>query len=313
MRPQFYAVAAGRTNAVVSPPVAENQLSTTPIHVVGAPRERVRDLYHMFLRTSWPMALTAIVVAFLALNTFFAVLYDLVGGLQNARTGSFADAFFFSVQTMATIGYGGIHPVTRIANIVVVAEAVVGLLVTALATGLVFAKFSVSNARIAFAHKVVITPMDGVPTLMLRLGNERSNQILEATLRLTLLRTERTREGVTFYRMYDLKLTRERTQAFSRSWTALHIVDEESPLYGASPESLKRDEAELLCGVVGIDDVSLQPVHARHTYEPDNVVFGARHVDILTENGDGSITLDLRRFHDTIPTEPTPDFPYPRG
>ena len=281
------------------------------VHVLGAPRERFRDLYHRFLRVSWPTALTSIVVFFLLLNTGFAVIYDLVGGLQNARPGSFSDAFFFSVQTMATIGYGGMHPVTRIANVVVVAEAVVGLLVTAVVTGLVFSKFSVSTARIAFAKKAVIGPMDGTPTLMVRLGNERSNQIVEAQLRVTLMRTERTQEGVTFYRMYDLRLTRERTQAFARSWTALHVIDPSSPLYGATPETLKRDEAELLCGVIGIDDTSLQPVHARHTYVDEDILFGARHADVLSENADGSITLDLRRFHDTVATVPTEAFPYP--
>jgi inward rectifier potassium channel len=281
------------------------------VRVIGAPSERFRDLYHRFLRASWATALVSLVVWFLVLNAVFAAIYDVVGGLQNARPGSFSDAFFFSVQTMATIGYGGIHPVTRVANVVVVAEAVLGLLFTAVSTGLVFAKFSVSNARIVFSDKAVITPMDGVPTLMFRLGNERSNQIVEAQLRITLIRTEKTKEGVTFYRMYDLKLTRDRTQAFSRSWSALHLIDEESPLYGATPASLERAEAELLCGVVGIDDTSLQPVHARHTYEARDVIFGVRHADILSEEADGTITLDLRRFHEVVPTQPTEIFPYP--
>jgi inward rectifier potassium channel len=287
------------------------QTSFGTVHVIGAPRERFRDLYHLFLRVGWVQALTALVVFFLSMNVFFAVIYDLVGGLQNAKPGSFADAFFFSVQTMATIGYGGIHPVTRVANIVVVAEAITGILSTALVTGLLFAKFSVSTARIVFTHKAVITPMDGLPTLMFRLGNERSNQIIEAQLRVTLLRTEKSKEGVTFYRMYDLKLSRDRTQAFSRSWSALHVINEESPLYNATPASLEQHGVQLICGVVGIDDTSLQPVHARHTYEAEDVLFGARHADILSENEDGTITLDLRRFHDVLPTEPTERFPYP--
>ena len=120
-----------------------------------------------------------------------------------------------------------------------------GLLVTAIVTGLMFAKFSVSNARIVFSEKAVITPMDGLPTLMFRLGNERSNQIVEAQLRVTLVRAEHTKEGTLFYRMYDLKLARERSQAFSRSWTALHVVDQRSPLFGATPESLAKEEVEL--------------------------------------------------------------------
>jgi inward rectifier potassium channel len=287
------------------------QTSFGIVHVIGAPRERLRDLYHVFLRVGWAQALTGLVAFFLSMNVFFAIIYDLVGGLQNATPGSFADAFFFSVQTMATIGYGGIHPVTRVANVVVVAEAITGILSTALVTGMLFAKFSVSNARIVFSSKAVITPMDAVPTLMFRLGNERSNQIIEAQLRVTLLRTEKSKEGVTFYRMYDLKLSRDRTQAFSRSWSALHVINEESPLYDATPVSLEQQGVQLICGVVGIDDTSLQPVHARHTYEAEDVLFGARHADILSENEDGTITLDLHRFHEVIPTEPTERFPYP--
>ncbi len=288
------------------------QTSFGVVHVLGAPRERFSDLYHRFLRISWPRALSGLVLAFLALNGVFATLYVACGGIDHARPGSFADAFFFSVQTMATIGYGGMHPVTPLANATVVTEAVTGLLFTALVTGLLFAKFSVSNARIVFSDKATISPMNGVPTLMFRLGNERSNQIVEARLRVTLVRTEHTLEGVLYYRMYDLKLERDRSQAFSRSWSALHVIDAQSPLHDATPETLVRDEVQLICGVVGIDDTSLQPVHARHTYDEANVAFGARHADILSENPDGTLTLDLRRFHALVPTQPTATFPYPR-
>src|SRR5204863_9261444 len=121
-----------------------------------------------------------IVVLYFALNAAFAALYMAVGGIANARPGSFADAFFFSIQTMGTIGYGGMMPASRAANLVVSVESVVGLLVTALATGLVFSKFSRSAARIRFSRRVVITPMDGLPTLVFRVGNERSNFVVEA-------------------------------------------------------------------------------------------------------------------------------------
>jgi inward rectifier potassium channel len=281
------------------------------IHVVGAPRERLRDYYHLFLRWSWTRALSSVVVAFLSLNVVFACMFEIVGGISNARIGSFSDSFFFSVQTMATIGYGDMHPVTMVAHVVVVAEAVVGLLVTAIVTGLVFAKFSVSTSRIVFSRRATISPMDGLPTLMFRLGNERSNSIVEAQLRVTLMRSEHTKEGVLYYRMYDLKLARDRSQAFSRSWSALHVIDEESPLYGETPESLRAKEIELVCGVIGTDDTSLQAVHARHTYIDGDIVFGARHADILAENEDGSITLDLHRFHDIQPTLAIEGFPYP--
>jgi inward rectifier potassium channel len=147
---------------------------------------------------------------------------------------------------------------------------------------------------------------------MLRVGNERGNQILEATMRVSLVRSEKTKEGVTFYRMYDLRLARERSPAMSRSWTVLHPISADSPLYGATPESLAAQEVELIATVVGVDDTSLQPVHARKQYEDTDVLWGARHHDILTSDPDGKIVLDVRRFHDVLPTDPIEGFPYPR-
>jgi inward rectifier potassium channel len=154
--------------------------------------------------------------------------------------------------------------------------------------------------------------MEGVPTLMIRVGNERGNSIVEATLHMTLSRTVRTAEGVTFYKLLDLKLVRERSPAVSRSWTVLHRIEEGSPLYGATPESLKADEAELMATLSGTDDTSYQPVHARQEYEHTDVLWGARHADILSETPDGNLLLDIRRFHEVVPTVPTSAFPYPR-
>jgi inward rectifier potassium channel len=280
------------------------------IRVVGVPNPVFRDLYHAFLRRSWGFSIGAIVAGFLSVNLVFAVLFTLVGGIQGARPGSFIDAFFFSVQTMGTIGYGAMFPVGALTNSVVVAESITSVLVTALATGLVFSKFSLSSARILFTKEVVISLMDGVPTLMFRLGNERSSHIVEAQLRVSMVRTEKTKEGVTFYRMYDLALTRDRSQAFSRSWTAMHRIDSTSPLYGETPESLADNEVELLATVMGTDDTSLQPVHARRQYMHYEIVWGARHADILSETDDGDVVLDLRKFHDVTPTEATDSFPY---
>ena len=285
--------------------------SAPPVLIVGAKSTPFRDFYHRFLRVSWPVALLALVAVFLALNAAYAGLYLVTGGVANARPGSFVDAFFFSVQTMGTIGYGSMYPASLAANVLVVSEAVVGLLVVALATGLVFAKFSQSNARIVFSRQVVIAPWDGVPTLMFRVGNERGNQIMEAHIRVVLIRTERTKEGVTFYRMLDLPLTRDRSPALSRSWTVMHSITPDSLLHGHSPESLRAIECELLVTVVGVDDTSLQPVHARHTYLDHEIVWGARHRDVLHERPDGQMVLDVTRFHDIEPIEPSVDFPYP--
>jgi inward rectifier potassium channel len=287
------------------------QQSDTGVIVIGAPRTTLRDFYYLFLKVRWSVAIAVIVAAYLALNAVFAVGYLVVGGVANARLGSFYDAFCFSVETMGTIGYGAMFPASAAANAIMIVESVTSLVITAVATGLIFAKFSRSSARIAFSRHAVIGPMDGVPTLMLRVGNERGNQILEATIRVALVRTEVTKEKMKFYRMYDLRLSRERSPAMSRSWTVLHPIDADSPLFGATPASVVRDEIELIVNLVGTDDTSLQPVHARRRYQEHEIVWGARHADILTEDQDGNIVMDVRRFHDIDPTEPLEGFPYP--
>jgi inward rectifier potassium channel len=287
------------------------QSSAPGVVIIGAPKTTLRDFYYLFLRVRWSGAIASIVIAYLALNALFAGAYLLTDGIANANRGSFFDAFCFSVQTMGTIGYGAMYPTTHAANIIMILESVTSLIVTALATGLVFAKFSRSNARVAFSRHAVIGPMDGVPTLMLRVGNERGNQILEATIRVSLVRTEITKEKTKFYRMYDLQLARERSPAMSRSWTVLHTIEPRSPLFGATPETIARDEIELLVTLVGTDDTSMQPVHARRRYLENEIVWGARHADILEEDSEGNIVLDIRRFHDILPTEPVEGFPFP--
>ena len=282
------------------------------VTVVGAPRQTLRDVYYLFLRASWSLAITFIVAVYLGLNAVFALTYMALGGVTNARAHSFWDAFCFSVQTMGTIGYGAMYPTSVAANAVMITESVVSLLITAVATGLVFAKFSRSSARVAFSKHAVIGPMDGVPTLMIRVGNERGNAILEATIRVALMRTERLKEGSVFYRMVDLELTRDRSPAMARSWTILHPIGAGSPLRGMTPESAKRDEVEILVNLVGTDDTSLQPVHARRRYVDTEILWGARHADVLSETADGTLILDVRRFHDVVPTAPIDGFPYPR-
>jgi inward rectifier potassium channel len=204
------------------------------------------------------------------------------------------------------------YPTSVAANVVMIVESVTSLVVTAVATGLVFAKFSRSTARIVFSKSAVIGPMNGIPTLMIRVGNERGNSILEATVRVVLTRTEKLEEGTTFYRLVDLRLTRDRSPAMARSWTVLHPIDEGSPLFGATPESMKRDEIEITVNIVGTDDTSLQPVHARRLYLDGEVLWGARHADVLSEDEAGNVVLDVRKFHDVVATKPTPAFPYPR-
>jgi len=285
------------------------------VRVLGARVRPLRDFYHALLRLSWTLTFAAVTAAFLLGNALFALCYLATGGVAKARPGSFADAFFFSVQTMGTIGYGAMYPQSGAANLLVVAESIVGLILTALVTGLVFAKFSRSTARVVFSREAVIGPVNGVPTLSFRLGNERGNQIVDAHIRAVLTRSERLQEGArtsTFYRMHDLKLTRERSLSLRRSWSVQHPIEPGSPLHGASAASLAEEEAELQVMIVGLDDTSMQPVHAGHRYFAHQITWGARHADVLSESDDGALVLDLSKFHEVERVPDAPDEPEPR-
>lgn len=268
------------------------------------------DLYHAFLRARWWASLAAIVVAFLLVNVVFAVIYSLVGGVENMREGSFVDAFFFSVHTMATIGYGSMYPTTTLTNALVVAEAIVGLLVTAMSTGLVFAKFSTPTSRIAFAPQAVVSPVDGVPTLAVRVGNERGNYVVNADITVTLVRTVVTAEGITQYQNLDLRLVRSRAPALARTWNVAHRIEADSPLHGLGPEEMEAQEIELAVSVSGTDETTMQPVLARHRYLTNDILFGARYADVIRVLPDGRLELDVRKLHGIVPTKPTPEFPY---
>jgi inward rectifier potassium channel len=282
------------------------------IVVVGARSTPLSDVYHHLLRAPWWADLLAVAALFLFLNFLFALAYAVVGGIAGARDGSIADGFFFSVQTMGTIGYGVMNPVSAAAETLVTAEVIVGVSLVALSSGILFAKFSVPRARMQFSEVATISPFDGVPMLMFRVGNERATQVLEATVRVVVLRTEVTAEGVTYYRMRDLRLERDRSPALARSWTVMHKLDETSPLHGATPKSLERDEVELILTVVGIDETSAQSLFARHRYLSDEIVWGVRHADMLSERPDGRTQLDMTQFHRVVPTVATAAFPYPR-
>jgi len=271
------------------------------IHIIGAPAPGPRDLYHALLRIPWWAAFAVIVGTYLLLNVIFAALYLAFGGVANARPGSFLDAFFFSVETMGTIGYGTMYPMSTAANALMVAESVTGLIVTALATGLFFVRFSQSRARLMFSSKAAIGPMDGVATLMLRVGNERRGSIVDVRFRLTLTRTTRTAEGVTLYLLEELPLVRTRAPELARAWNVLHRIVEGGPLHGYDAEKLAAIDGELRLEVVGVDETSLQPVHARHTWFAGSVAWGARLADVLSETPEGDMVLDLRNFHEVVP------------
>jgi inward rectifier potassium channel len=271
-----------------------------PVRVLGAPRASFDDAFHKFLQWGWPASIAAIALGYLGLNVLFAAAYFLTGGIANARPGSFADAFYFSVQTMGTIGYGAMSPASDLANLLVVAESVTGLLVTSIAAGLVFAKFARTPTRVAFGTRVAVAEHDGVATLMVRVGNRRQNRILDARFGVTLVRTE-VIAGAPFYRMYDLTLVRSGTSALTGAYLVMHRIVPESPLWGYTPEALRRDEVELHVTVAGFDDTTLQPVHAVQAYDDTEIVFDHRFADMMHIEPDGTIVADLRRFDALVP------------
>jgi inward rectifier potassium channel len=287
-----------------------NPPTPPPVRILNAPPTPLRDVFHRFMASSWGVAIGGLVSVYVLLNVVFAAVYAAIGGIANARPGSLVDALHFSFQTMGTIGYGAMYPNSPLANVVVDVESITGIAVTAVATGLMFAKLSRPDARIAFTRQVVISPMDGVPTLMVRIGNERGNRIVDVTIRMGIVRTERTAEGVVFYRMLDLVPVRERAPALSRSLLAMHRIDAGSPLYGETPETLKAKEVEVTVTISGLDDTAMQPTFAGERWTDDRIVWGARHADILSEASDGTLMLDVAKFHDVVATPATADFPY---
>ena len=271
----------------------------------GVARRPLADLYHFLLTSPWWVLFALILVTYLAANAIFATVYLLDGGVENARPGSFTDAYFFSVQTMATIGYGKMVPESTLSNIVVTLEALFGLVTLALATGLMFAKFSQPRARVLFSRYVVVAMRDGVRSLMLRLANERATGLVEAQLRLVLLRDETTLEGESIRRFHTLTLARSTTSVFALSWTAIHPIDAASPLFGETRESLIKSGALLVASLVGLEEATGQTVHARHTWTADQVRVDYRFKDIFTTRPDGKRTVDYGLFHDVEPLDPS--------
>ena len=261
-----------------------------------------KDIYHRILVLSWWRFLAGISVLYLLLNVAFAGLYWLQpGAIDHARAGSFADAFFFSIQTMATIGYGVLTPVGAYANTVVTVETMVALMLTAFITGLTFARFSRPTSRVSFSRVAVVAPYNGVPTLSVRLANARRNQILEADVSLTLVRNERTSEGRQMRRFYDLALSRHHTPIFALTFTVMHPIDQQSPLFGETNATLAEQDAEILVTVTGLDETMSQTIHARSSYLMEEVLFGYQFVDMFGYTAKGRIVIDYRHFHSVEP------------
>lgn len=260
--------------------------------------------------TRWSIVLVLIATVYLLANTAFAGLY-LLGGdcIGAAQPGSFSDAFFFSVQTLATIGYGAMAPKTMYAHVLVTIEAILGLFSTALATGIVFAKFARPTARVTWSDVALLTKRNGIPHLILRVANARENQIVEASIRLSVLKFEVTTEGERMRRYYDLPLLRSQNPIFAMTWTVMHPIDENSPLHGMTFDQMVEGRIEILAILTGLDSTFGQTIHARFAYAMDDICENARFKDIVIELPDGTRQVNLDRIGDWEPMPTTPSAP----
>ncbi len=269
--------------------------------VVGDERALLRDAYQNFLTMRWSASIGFIVLAFFAVNLAFAAVYFAVGGVDGARAGSFWDVLLFSVQTLGTIGYGVMVPKSDAANAVMIVESITSIVFAALATGLLFAKFSRPTARVAFTSVAVITQHEGQRTLIFRLGNRRSNIIVDATLRVTASLTRVTKEGENFYKMVDLQLVRDRMSELGRGWIVMHVIDETSPLHGMDAAALAKAEVEIGVSLLGYDSITMQTIHSSRVYTDKQIKIGHRFRDTLSTLPNGDYMLDLRQFDATVP------------
>lgn len=279
------------------------QLGERKFTKIGVRTRDWRDAYHVILALNWGQFFLFMVVAYMAANAIFALIYQLQPeSVANVRRG-YLDYLFFSIETFSTVGYGYMYPGTVYGHIVSSIEIFIGLLSVALVTGLMFARFSRPRARILFSKVAVIGRFDGGPALMVRVANERHNPILEADVSMTLIRVETTSDGEKFRRQHDLRLMRRHSAAFALSWTIIHPITAESPLHGYTHEDMVKSDLLIAVSVTGLDEILEQTVHARGEYEADTILCDRRFVDILIPE-EGHTILDLTRFHDTVPSLP---------
>ena len=261
------------------------------------------NFYHWLLGTSWTSFLLLVIFVYLATNFLFAVAYLACGdgAITQAQPGSLLDAFYFSVQTMATIGYGRMTPVGNLTNAIVTFEAFFGIVYSALTTGLAFARFTRPTAGVRFSKVAVIGSHDGIQTFKFRVANDRSSHIVEAQLRLWLIAESMTSEGERYRRSIELPLHRSESPVFSLTWTAMHSIDETSALKEYLGKAAIERQWHLLITFTGYHESLANQVYARHVYLPKDVQQNATFVDIVTALPDGDRVIDLTNFDKWFP------------
>ena len=262
------------------------------------------DLYHRAMSVYWPVFFASAAAIFIALNAVFGFLYSLGHEpIANAAENGALAYFYFSIETLATVGYGDMHPQTNYGHLIATVEIFTGMSFLAVMTGLIFARFSRPRARFVFANNPVIARHEGRQTLMIRAANARHNTISRANARLWLVRAERTKENDQLRRFYELKLDRNEHPMFVLSWMLFHVIDKDSPLHGLTESDLAESDALLVLNVSGVDDSSAQQLYVRHVYSWRDVRWQHRYKDITSVSAQGRVLLDYTKFDDLVPEE----------
>lgn len=260
------------------------------------------DIYQFLVNLSWPRFISSVLGFYLLVNCFYALLYfitgvDSVHGARGETTlRTLENLFFFSVQTISTVGYGNMAPTGISANIIVTFETLTGLLGFALVTGLLYGRFSRPTARILYSSKALISPYQDKTSLQFRIANQRSNALLEVEAKVMVAFVEKT-NGSSKREYYNLALERSYIYFFPLSWTIVHPIDEESPFWNKTPEDLKNLETEILILIKGYDDIFSQTVHSRFSYRFDEIIWGARFKPAFFIDHNGDVIIDLRNIH----------------
>src|SRR3954470_9041108 len=267
---------------------------------INAARQDWRDSYHWVLSLTWPRFALFLLGSYIVINLLFAALYIVQPNcIADLDPGSFPQAFFFSVETLATVGYGHNYPATVYGHVVVTIEIFLGMIWIAVITGLIFVRFARPTARIVFSNCLVIAPHDGRLSLMFRVANLRHTSMAEAEFRIIYSRDERVLEGEEIRRFYYLKLYPDRMISFPAALTIRHTIDEQSPLYGITPERLEKEDAFFVASTVSLELVMAASVQSAKDYAVEDIRFGERFVDVYEELPDGRLTVDYGRLHET--------------
>jgi inward rectifier potassium channel len=261
-----------------------------------------RDSYHWVLSLTWPRFALFLASSYVIINLIFGALYAIRPGcIADLEPGSFPYAFFFSVETLATVGYGHNYPATVYGHIIVTIEIFLGMIWIAVITGLIFVRFARPTARILFSNCLLIAPHDGRLSLMFRVANLRHTSMAEAEFRIIYSRDEHVLEGEEIRRFYYLKLYPDRMISFPAALTIRHTIDEESPLFGITPERLVKEDAFFIASTVSLELVMAASVQSAKDYAVEDIRFGERFVDVYEERPDGRLTVDYGRLHETEP------------